>query len=172
MLKDKASLTIPLVMTLVFLFIFPGKVFGGFPFWVTKNESMKLLKGEKKLSFLYRWPDDVDSDFKNQIISDLDLKFKIIGQEPTEWEWWHPFLGINLTMFKVYGNRYSGYMEISFNKAAIFAKENIMGYAVVWCDGITFSNARKDNIRQCAKDLLDKFLTVYLKANSSKYVQE
>jgi tol-pal system protein YbgF len=175
MVKDKelkfSFLSIPLFLTLVFLFIFPAKVFGGFSTGITENEGITLLKGEKRPYLFFLYSENIDSDFRSQIEYDITLRIKIIGQEPKEFKrGHHSYLAINLNALKEDGNRYSGHIEISFNKVATFAKENIVTYAVVWSDGFIFSNARKDYIRQCVKDIFNKFLNVYLKANHRKYV--
>ena len=60
------------------------------------------------------------------------MKLRVIGQEPKKFnKWGYPFLGITLDMVK-YGNRYSGFIEITFHKEATFVKQNLGTYAVAW----------------------------------------
>ena len=67
-----------------------------FPHYLTDSDGLRLLKGEKNISILFRQSADVDQDFITSVNSDLELKFRMIGQEPKPWEYPNPYLLVEL----------------------------------------------------------------------------
>jgi hypothetical protein len=152
----------------------PTNAFGGFPFYLTDDDGLELLKGEKQFSLFFTYLKDADEDLKTQIKEDMTLKLQNIGIEPNDWEIGISYIQVEVAAIKKENVYYSGYIRITFNKKAEFFKTLddflergtvIHTYSVVWNEEIIFINANAVKIIQYYKDLFDKFLSDYLKAN-------
>jgi len=163
-----------LILLVLLVLVYPSRVFGGkFPQYLTDEKGIQLLKGEKQFCLLFQPSTPASKELLKHISSDVSLKLRLIGIELKAWEWWRPFLLIELSIVsETNSNIYSGDVSISFNMESFFTKNNIPGYSEVWSGSLIFANVTENDIRQYIKDIMDDFLNVYLRANPRKFSNE
>ena len=162
---------------IMFSLIIPTNVFGRFPFYLTDDDGLELLKGEKQFSLLFKYTKGFDDELKAQIKEDLTLSLRLIGVETTNWEFGVSYVQVAVMVIRQKNAYYSGSIRVSFNKKAEFFKtldafldqgKAIHTYSVVWNEDIAIINATANKVMQNCQDLFDKFLNDYLKANPGK----
>jgi hypothetical protein len=148
--------------------------FGRIPYYLSENDVLELLKGERQVSLSYENTKDIDDELKNQIKQDMSKRLNLVGIETPTWEVGISFIHVTLGIVKDKNGQHSGNIQISFNKKAEFFKKldaflekgNVIHtYSIVWYEDIVFMNANSDKIMQICQDLIGKFLNDYLKAN-------
>ena len=105
-------------------------------------------------------------------MSDMKLKLRLIGLEPSDYKWGVPFLAIEISLFSANNSIYTGTIGLSFLMLAKHIKGEVHSYAEVWTYDRLFRNLDEQDIRVAFKDMMDKFLSVYLEANPRKYIDE
>ena len=98
------------MLMFIFILIFCETAYaekGNFAFDLKKEEGIKLLTGEKSIAMRTMSTSSVKDKLRNDLVSDIKLKFRLIGMEFTEYKWGVPLLLIRLNIFDVGDDRYS-----------------------------------------------------------------
>jgi hypothetical protein len=139
---------------------------------LSKKEVMRLLKGEKNITLLALASPNLKEKLKNDVHSDITLKFRRIGLEPSRYYRGMPILEIDLSLIDDDRDRYSGVLRLAFLMVAKYAKGEVWSYATVWEDRVVCKNLGEQVIRSTFKNMMDKFLSVYLKADPRKFADD
>ncbi len=142
-----------------------------FAFDLTKEEGIKLLSGEKNIALLMKASSALKDKLRDDVFSDMKLKFRLIGLEPSKYEWGIPFLAIHFSLIDVGTDLYSGEIALAYNMTAQYDKGKARSYSTVWEDSVIYANADEQSIRNSFKDMMNKFLSVYLEANPRKFIE-
>ncbi len=171
------------LLIFIFLLIFCNTAYADnshFAFGLSEEEGIKLLTGEKSISLAWQsYPDEnpITAKLKKEVFSDIKLKFRLIGLEPSDLKPGVSILVLDLavipTINNLYlGNKYSGNIGLSFRMIAESRKGGAPFFAAVWEYAETFANVGEQEIRNSFKYMMDKFLIVYLKANPRKFIDD
>lgn len=164
------------LLIFIFFLIFCNTVYANnsnFVFDLSKEEGIKLLTGEKSIALIAKCkPSAVKDKLRQDVLSDIILKFRLIGLELCDYKWGRPCLVADFALVSVTNGLYSGTVGLSFLMTAEYQKGEVPSYATVWEYTVVFANADKQEIRNSFKDMVDKFLNVYLEANPRKFIND
>ena len=144
---------------------------GNFAFDLSKEEGIKLLTAEKNIALMMLRSSSINDKLRGDVFSDITLKFRLIGLEPSKYKWGIPFLGIHFNLLDVGNALYSGKIGLTLSMVAQYDKGQVRSYSTVWKDSVIYANADEQSIRNSYKDMMDKFLSVYLEANPRKFIK-
>ena len=96
-----------------------------FVFDLSKEKGIKLLTGEKSIAVLMKGSSAVKDKIITDVFSDIKLKFRLIGLEPSVYKWGVPSLEIDLSMIDVTNGLYSGRIGIAFLMTAEYQKGEV-----------------------------------------------
>jgi len=163
------------LLIFIFLLIFCNTAYADnnhFAWGLSEEEGIKLLTGEKSIPLLTLIHHSIKDELRADVVSDIDLKCLSIGMETSDYKWETPFLAIEFALLPVPGDLYSGTVGLSFFTTAESQKGGVPLYATVWEYTVMTVNTNEQQIRNLFKNIMDKFLIVYLKANPRKFIDD
>ena len=148
------------LLIFIFFLIFCNTAYADnshFAFDLSKEEGIKLLAGEQSIALLTKAYSPVKDKLREDVFSDIELKFRLIGMEPSDYKWGVPFLAIEFALVTVTNDLYSGSIGLSFLMVAEYQKGGVRSYATVWEHRAIYANADEQRIRNSFKNCQRSF---------------